>query len=128
MFAAIDAGVKAIDAGELESARAIGLTKRQKLQLLVIPQSLKLSLPGIFANFIFLIKETSVFSAIAVVDLMSAAKDVIGLTYNTSESLFLLVMSYSVILLPFVVIYYILQYRLKVANPNSATIKSKGNL
>ena len=52
------------------------------------------------ANIIFLLKETSVFSAISLMDLMFTAKDLIGLYYNTTESLFLLVIFYIIMLLP----------------------------
>ena len=49
---------------------------------------------------IFLLKETSVFSAVSIMDLMFTAKDLIGLHYNTKEALLLLVVFYLLILLP----------------------------
>ena len=49
---------------------------------------------------IFLIKETSVFSVVALADLMYVAKDLIGLYYKTEESLLMLVIAYLIILLP----------------------------
>jgi len=52
------------------------------------------------ANTIFLIKETSVVSVVALPDLVYVAKDLIGMSYNTSEALILLVIAYLVILLP----------------------------
>jgi polar amino acid transport system permease protein len=52
------------------------------------------------ANIIFLLKETSVFSAISLMDLMFTAKDLIGLEYKTIEALFLLVIFYLIMLLP----------------------------
>ena len=52
------------------------------------------------ANVIFLIKETSVVSVVALPDLVYVAKDLIGMSYNTSEALVLLVLAYLVILLP----------------------------
>jgi polar amino acid transport system permease protein len=48
----------------------------------------------------FLIKETSVFSIVAVADLMYVAKDLIGLYYKTDEALWLLAISYFILLLP----------------------------
>ena len=48
----------------------------------------------------FLIKETSVFSAVALADLMYVAKDLIGLYYKTDEALTLLCVSYFLLLLP----------------------------
>lgn len=49
---------------------------------------------------IFLIKETSVFSAVALAVLMFVTKDLIGIYYKTDEALFMLVIAYLVILLP----------------------------
>ena len=51
-------------------------------------------------GLIFLFKESSVVSAIALADVMYMAKDLIGMYYSTYESLFMLVVAYLVILLP----------------------------
>jgi polar amino acid transport system permease protein len=64
---------------------------------------------------IFLIKETSVFSAIALADLMYVAKDLIGLYYQTAEALGMLVVSYLILLLPISIIASILERRLRYA-------------
>ena len=58
------------------------------------------AIPGVVANVIFLFKESSVVSAIALADVMYMAKDLIGMYYSTYESLFMLVVAYLVILLP----------------------------
>ena len=68
--------------------------------LMTLPQAVSISIPAFVANVIFLLKETSVFSAISLMDLMFTAKDLIGLYYKTTESLFLLVVFYLIILLP----------------------------
>lgn len=64
---------------------------------------------------IFLLKETSVFSAISLMDLMFTAKDLIGLYYKTTESLFLLVVFYLILLLPISVLGSLLERRLRYA-------------
>ena len=66
----------------------------------IFPQAVSISIPSIIANVIFLLKETSVFSAISLMDLMFTAKDLIGLYYKTTECLTLLVLFYIVMLLP----------------------------
>lgn len=60
-------------------------------------------------------KETSVFSAISLMDLMFTAKDLIGLYYKTTESLFLLVVFYLILLLPISVLGSLLERRLRYA-------------
>lgn len=60
-------------------------------------------------------KETSVFSVISLMDLMFTAKDLIGLYYKTTESLFLLVVFYLLILLPVSVAGSLLERRVRYA-------------
>lgn len=100
---------------QIESAECIGLTKRQVVQYVIIPQAVSVSVPGICANIMFLIKETSVFSAVALADLMYVAKDLIGLYYKTDEALTLLCVSYFVLLLPISVLAAIAERRLRYA-------------
>ena len=54
---------------------------------------MSISTPGIVANVIFLIKESSVVSAIALADVMYMAKDLMGMYYNTYEALFMLIVT-----------------------------------
>lgn len=97
---------------QLESGMCIGLDKVQIVRYVVLPQAAAVSVPGVVANIIFLLKETSVFSAVALADLMYVAKDLIGLYYKTEESLLLLVISYFIILLPVSIIARILEKKL----------------
>ena len=100
MAESIRSGLDTIPASQTESGMALGMTKTQLFGLVILPQAISISVPGILANVIFLLKETSVFSAISLMDLMFTAKDLIGLYYNTTECLFLLVAFYIVMLLP----------------------------
>lgn len=100
MTESIRSGLEAIPAIQSESALSLGMSNRQLFTSVILPQAFTISVPGIIANVIFLLKETSVFSAISLMDLMFTAKDLIGLYYNTTESLFLLVIFYIIMLLP----------------------------
>lgn len=93
-------GLEAIPVSQTESAYSLGMSKGQMFRKVILPQAYSLSIPAIVANVIFLLKETSVFSAISLMDLMFTAKDLIGLYYNTTECLFLLVLFYILMLLP----------------------------
>ena len=68
---------------QIESGQCIGLSGLQVMRYVVLPQAVSVSIPGFCANVMFLIKETSVFSIVAVADLMYVAKDLIGLYYKT---------------------------------------------
>ncbi|MBR3105323.1 MAG: amino acid ABC transporter permease [Lachnospiraceae bacterium] len=93
-------GLDAVSKSQTESALALGMTKVQLFRYVIFPEAFSLSVPAVVANVIFLLKETSVFSAISLMDLMFTAKDLIGLYYNTTEALFLLVIFYIIMLLP----------------------------
>lgn len=79
------------------------------------PQAISISVPAFVANIIFLLKETSVFSAISLMDLMFTAKDLIGLYYKTTECLVLLVIFYLIILLPVSLIGSIVERKVRYA-------------
>lgn len=115
MAEAFRSGVEAVETIQLESAYSLGLTKWQTLRYVVFPQALPISMPAFMANVIFLLKETSVFSAISLMDLMFTTKDLIGLYYQTTESLFLLVVFYLMILLPVSLAGSLLERRLRYA-------------
>ena len=100
---------------QIESAQCIGLTNRQVIQYVVLPQAISVSVPGFCANIMFLIKETSVFSAVALADLMYVAKDLIGLYYKTDEALTLLVVFYFILLIPVSVLASFAERRLRYA-------------
>ena len=115
MAEAFRSGLEAVSPGQLESALSLGMTRGQALGYVVLPQALSGSVPALVANVIFLLKETSVFSAVSLMDLMFTAKDLIGLYYSTAESLFLLVVFYLLILLPVSLLGSLLERRLRYA-------------
>lgn len=93
-------GLAAVSDSQAEGALALGMKKSQMFIFVIFPEAFYLSVPAVTANIIFLLKETSVFSAISLMDLMFRAKDLIGLYYNTKEALFLLVIFYMIMLVP----------------------------
>lgn len=111
MAEAFRAGLQSVAQGQIDSARSVGLNALQVFQYIVFPQALSLSIPAIGANCLFLIKESSILSAIAVVELLFVTKDLIGMDYKTTEALFLLIMAYLIILLPVSALTSYLEYR-----------------
>jgi polar amino acid transport system permease protein len=111
MAEAFRAGLQAVAKGQIDSGESIGLNPLQVFQYVIFPQALAISIPAIGANCLFLIKESSVVSAIAVVELLFVTKDLIGMDYKTTEALFLLIMSYLIVLLPVSILTSYLEYR-----------------
>lgn len=110
------AGLESVGKIQLESGRSLGLSEMQLVFYVILPQSLVISLPYIGANVIFLLKETSVVSAIALADILYVTKDLIGSYYKTSETLLLLVLCYLVVLLPLSLFFLFLEkyYKRKI--------------
>lgn len=115
MSESIRSGLEAIDKTQIEAAASLGMSKALTMKEVIFPQALAVSVPGVFANVIFLIKETSVVSGIALADLMYVTKDLIGLYYETDEALLMLVGFYLVILLPISIAATLLERRLRYA-------------
>lgn len=115
MAEAFRSGLDAVEKSQIESSLSIGLTNIQTIRYVILPQALAVSIPPLCANFIFLIKETSVFSVVALADLMYVAKDLIGVYYKTDEALFMLVIAYLVVLLPISIMAMLLERRLRFA-------------
>lgn len=115
MSEAFRSGLEAIEPIQMESSLSLGMNRFQAMRYVILPQAVSISVPAFMANVIFLLKETSVFSAISLMDLMFTAKDLIGLYYKTTESLFLLVVFYLLILLPVSILGSLLERRLRHA-------------
>ena len=115
MAEALRSGLEAVDRAQAESGMCIGLTTLQNLRFVILPQALATAIPAIGANAIFLIKETSVFSAVALADLMYVAKDLIGMYYKTDEALLMLTVAYLALLLPLSIAFSLLERRLRYA-------------
>lgn len=108
-------GLENIPGIQYESAESLGMSQQQVFRYVIFPQALSSSVPGLIANTVFLLKETSVFSTISLMDLMFTAKDLIGMYAKTIECLTLLVVFYLIMLLPVSILGDLLERRLRYA-------------
>ena len=83
----IRSGIQAVDRGQTEAARSLGLSKSQAMTKVILPQAVKNILPALGNEFVTIIKETSLASTFFVGDLMTAYLTVKGATYLAFESL-----------------------------------------
>lgn len=108
-------GFNGVSQTQVESGRALGMNQWQLARYVVLPQGLALSVPALAANVIFLIKETSIFSVIAIPELTNTALDLIGLYYRSNEYLLVLVVAYAIILIPLSLLLTWLERRVRYA-------------
>ena len=113
MSEAFRGGIESVARIQVESGRALGLTRVQLARFIIFPQGFANSVPAVGANALFLLKETSVFSAIAIMDLTNVTRDLIGMYYLTREYLLMLVISYAVILIPLSLIISYIERRVR---------------
>ncbi|AQW21107.1 polar amino acid ABC transporter permease [Lentilactobacillus curieae] len=106
-------GFNGVAKTQIETGKAIGLSRGQLARYVVFPQGFALSVPAMAANVIFLIKETSIFTVIAIPELTNTALDLIGMYYRSNEYLFVLVVAYAIILIPLSLVLTYLEKRVR---------------
>ncbi|HCZ7107740.1 TPA: ABC transporter permease subunit [Staphylococcus aureus] len=78
----IRAGINAVDKGQMEAARSLGLNYRQTIKSVIMPQAIKNILPALGNEFVTLIKESSIVSTIGVGEIMFNAQVVQGISFD----------------------------------------------
>ena len=76
-------GILAVDIGQTEAARSLGLNAWSSMKLVVLPQAIKNVLPALANEIVTMVKESSICSTLGMAELMFAAKTVAGATYIT---------------------------------------------
>ena len=86
MAESVRGGIISVDPGQMEGAKAIGMTHVQAMLYVILPQAIRNIIPQIGNNFIINIKDSSVLSVIGIVDLFFVHKSVAGALYTFFES------------------------------------------
>ena len=96
----IRSGIQAVDKGQTEAARSLGLSQSQTMFKIILPQAVRNILPALGNEFIMILKETSLASTFFLGDLMTSHKIVTGATYLQLESLLIVGAIYLCITFP----------------------------
>ena len=94
------AGILAVDAGQAEAARSLGLSSWQSMRLVVLPPAIKNVLPALANELVTMVKESSICSSLGMAELMYAAQTVSGNSYITLAPFVLAALIYFVINYP----------------------------
>ena len=108
----IRSGINAVDKGQMEAARSLGLSKGQAMVKIILPQAVKYILPAIGNECIALLKETSVAGYVAVVDVTKAATNIRNKTGDAINPIILLALIYLVIVIGMTRLLTVLERRL----------------
>jgi polar amino acid transport system permease protein len=109
----IRAGIESIGKSQLESARAIGLTRAQTYRHVVLPQALRQTLPPLAGQFVSLIKDSSLLSVIAISEFTLNAQEIASMTYSNFECYLPLAAGYLVLTFPISMLTRWLEARMK---------------
>ena len=108
----IRGGINAVDKGQMEAARSLGLSKGQAMARIIFPQAIKNILPAIGNECIALLKETSVAGYVAIVDVTRAATNIRNKTFDAVNPIILLALIYLVIVVIMTKLLAVLEKRL----------------
>ena len=92
--------LNSLDAGQLEAARAVGFTRRQTLRYVVVPQLVSRTLPALTGQLASMVKDSSLLSVIAVIELTQTMQEISSATFNLFGTYLFLAGAYLVLTLP----------------------------
>ncbi|MDR0862177.1 MAG: amino acid ABC transporter permease [Oscillospiraceae bacterium] len=91
-------GISAVDKGQIEAARSLGMSSMRTMARVTLPQATKIAIPSMVNQFIITIKDTSILSVIGLADIVNKAKVYVGGTYQFFETYILVAVFYLVII------------------------------
>ncbi len=94
MMEVLRGGIEAVDPGQAEAARSLGLTQWQAMRKVVFPQGIKHAIPGLSNELVINIKDSSVLSVIGTFDLMFATTTVAGIYYQQFQTSLITTVAY----------------------------------
>ena len=109
----IRSGINAVDKGQMEAARSLGMSKGQAMARIIFPQAIKNILPAIGNECIALLKETSVAGYVAIVDVTRAATNIRNKTFDAVNPIILLALVYLVMVVVMTKLLSVLERRLR---------------
>lgn len=87
-------GLESIDKGQMEAGRSLGLSQKETMKSVIIPQAIRVVLPGLGNEFIAMIKESSIVSVVGIFDVMYTSNIVKAATYSIFEPLIIVAIIY----------------------------------
>lgn len=121
----IRSGIQAVDKGQTEAARSLGMSEGQTMMKIILPQAVRNILPALGNEFIMMLKETSLASTFFLYDLMTVCNVVKGATYLTLEPMTIVAVIYLCMTFPLSKLVGSLEK--KMSSPNSYRSRGKKN-
>lgn len=100
MSEVIRSGIQAIDKGQMEAARSLGMSHGMAMRLVIIPQAIRIILPAFCNEFVTLIKETSVLGYVGVVEILRRGQLWNSSSFETFPAYIGVALAYMVLTIP----------------------------
>ena len=94
----IRGGIEAVDKGQMEAARSLGLSYGKAMRKVILPQAFRTMLPSIINQFIITLKDTSILSVIGFPELVNTAKNVVANTFMSFQTWAIVAVMYLVVI------------------------------
>jgi polar amino acid transport system permease protein len=78
------AGIEAVPSGQMEAARSLGMSHRQAMRRVIVPQAIRKVIPPLLNDFIALMKDTTLVSFIGLIEVVQAGSDIASETFSSS--------------------------------------------
>jgi glutamine transport system permease protein len=112
----VRAGIQSIDRGQMEAARSLGMTYRQSMSHVILPQALKRVIPPLANEFICMLKDSSLVSVIGMEELVRKAQIIVTRSYRPTETWLEVGLIFLLMTLPFTRIVAYLERRFKTGD------------
>ena len=107
-------GIQAIDSGQMEAARSLGLSFGKAMRKVILPQAVKNMIPAILNQFITSLKDTSLLMIIGVADLMGKGQIAYKTNYKTFETMLIIALIYYLVIKVLSTLFKKIERKLKV--------------
>lgn len=124
----IRSGIQAIDKGQIEAARSIGMSSVQTMMHIVLPQAIKNSFPSIGNEFIVNIKDSSMLNVIGVIEVFFQSRSVAGSAMLYSETFFITCLIYLVLTTITTQILRLIEKKMNMAKTSFPTSQTVPNI
>lgn len=112
----IRGGIQSIDQGQFEAAKALGFSYTQTMKRIILPQTFKVIIPPVGNEFISILKDTSLVSTIAMVELMRSAQQIYATSFDPISVFLTAAVFYLIMTTVFTTVFGIIERRLSVYN------------
>ena len=91
-------GIKAVPVGKMEASRSLGLSYNRTMQKIILPQAIRIMIPSFINQFVISLKDTTILSAIGLIELLQTGKIIVARTLQSTMVYFVIALIYLILI------------------------------